>query len=190
MTNVEKTGPEASADTRDVIRGCRVESREPATASSPLDKDRKMKVNGIDEVLLSDGSIVYQCVRSKFCFKVFDTVTQATPHLRTHGRPQAAARRDKEIEQERAKREQRSAAGQASQDTRRQRVALLVGDQTRADWLNELVDTLEEALPVLRLLAKITVDVPEPEAPLISPEELADLRAKAAKWDTFRELAS
>ena len=39
----------------------------------------------------------------------------------------------------------------------------------------------KQAIPILRELTRVKVDVPD----LVTEEELAELRAKAAKWDTF-----
>lgn len=176
---------DTSGNTRDLINGKKVESRTTATAPSLHDRNKKILVNGVDEVLLSDGSIVYQCVRSRHCFKAFDSVGQVTPHLRTHGRPQAAARRDAEIDRENEKRLQQSAAGQKAQQLRVVRMARIVADEERATWLKETVAQLEEIAATLSLMARARVEV---EEPVISPEELAELRAKAEKWDRFKEM--
>lgn len=171
-------------NTREVIRGQAVESRTPATAPSLLDKAKKVTVGGVDEVLLADGSIVYQCVRSRHCFREFDSVAQTTSHLRTHGRPQAAARRDAEIDREQQQREQQSAAGKRGHELRRERAALLIADESRIAWLLEFADELEKAVPMLRELAKLKA----PCEPTISNEELAELAAKASKYDAMRGL--
>lgn len=172
-------------NTRDLINGKKVESRTTATAPSLLDKNKKTLVSGVDEVLLADGSIVYQCVRSRHCFKAFDSVGQATPHLRTHGRPQAAARRDAEIDRENEKLAQRSAAGQKAQQVRAARLTRIVNDEERAKWLEETAAQLAEIGATLNLLARARVEATEPE---IGPEELAELREKAAKWDQLKGL--
>lgn len=175
---------DTSGNTRDLINGKKVESRTTATAPSLLDKNKKTLVNGVDEVLLADGSIVYQCVRSRHCFRDFETVKSATSHLRSHGRPQAAARRDAEIDREQQQREQQSAAGKRGHELRRERAALLIADESRIAWLLGLADELEKAVPMLRELAKLKA----PCEPTISNEELAELAAKASKYDAMRGL--
>lgn len=139
------------------------------------------EVDGIDEVMLADGRLLYQCVRSSRCYQGFDTVRAAAAHLRKHGTRQRAARED-------ARSAKAARAGRTAQDVRRSRRALLVGDESRAEWLNTFADTLEQAAPILRELARLQApECPEPQEK-ITDGELAELRAKAKKWDQFREM--
>jgi hypothetical protein len=165
---------------RDVIDGHQVTDRVSAKGRNPVGGG-EMPVSGVDEVMLDDGRVVYQCVRSEFCFDAFAAVASAVSHLRTHGRPQAAARKDRALAAEERSREQKSQAGIRAHEVRRMRQALLLRDESRAEWLLGLADELEQAIPILRELTRVKVDVPEP----VTEEELAELRAKAAKWDTF-----
>jgi len=183
---VPEVAPRTTASTRlagterDVIDGHQVTDRVPAKGRNPIG-GKPMPVGGVDEVMLDDGRVVYQCIRSEFCFDAFAAVASAVSHLRTHGRPQAAARKDKALAAEERSRAQKSQAGTRAHEVRRMRQALLLGDESRAEWLLTLADELEQAIPILRELTRVKVDVPD----LVTEEELAELRAKAAKWDTF-----
>lgn len=170
---------EAEADPRPFVDGKKVMERVRAKDNPPGAGGRFVEINGVDEVLLEDGTVVYQCTRSpERCSQVFDNVKSCVSHLRAHGTPSESARRD-------ALHVQRSAAGQAAQATMRERRVRLIGDESRAAFLNEFADQLAEAIPMLRQLARMTVECP---APPISEAELAELRAKAAKFDNLRGL--
>jgi hypothetical protein len=161
---------------RDLIDGRRVEKRVPAQFASPLTGGRLMAAAGVDEVLLDDSRVLYQCVRSNRCADVFDTVMGAVAHLKKHGTPTRAAKDDKRFEVA-------SRAGQLAQQARRERRSLLIGDDTRAIWLNTLADALADAVPMLRELARMPAPEPEVE---VTPEELAELRRKAQAFDVIQ----
>jgi hypothetical protein len=170
---------------RDLVDGVKVTDRTPAKLPTPLTNGKLRVVAGVDEIMLEDGRVLYQCVRSAFCAKTFETPLSARAHLTAHGGVRRAAREDKARRAAGTDRAAKSMAGQIGAETRRQRVALLIGDETRAAWLVELADQLEAAVPLLRELARHKVEAP---APPVDEAELAELRTKAARWDTFKAM--
>lgn len=169
---------------RDLVDGVKVTDRTPAKLATPMTNGTPREVAGVDEIMLEDGRVIYQCVRSEFCSKVFETALSARAHLTAHGTVRRAAKADKARRAVDSNRSAKAAASQIGHEIRRQRVALLVGDETRAAWLMELAAQMEAAVPVLRELARHKIEVPT----LVTDEELAKLRSKAAKWDSFKEM--
>lgn len=184
------TSTAAASDTtaqpvnRDLVDGVKVTDRTTAKLATPLTNGEAREVAGVDEIMLEDGRVLYQCVRSAFCAKTYDTPLSARAHLTAHGTVRRAAKADKARRIAEDSRAVKSMASQIGHEVRRQRVALLVGDETRAAWLTELASQMEAAAPMLRELARHKIEVPT----LIGEDELAELRAKAAKWDAFLEM--
>lgn len=163
---------------RETVNGVRVIARQPAMLAGPNSNGVKAAIRGVDEVLLENNRTLFQCTRSEFCDYVADRPESVRAHLPVHGTTRRAAKGDKMFRQ-------RSAAGVASGATRARRVTLLLGDESRAAYLEQLADVLAEAVPTLRLLSSLKTEAPAPPEPLVSAEELAMLRRKAGKWDQW-----
>lgn len=160
------------ADSRDTIDGCKVIAREAARMISPLSRNGKPSIyRGIDKVLLEDGREVYQCTKSETCFFWRNKMSQVWPHLKVHAYVKASVAKA-----------QRSNAGKAAQRYRAQRLELLIDDEARREWLKRACIKLAEMEKVLLELSRLKVP------PTVDPQELAELRAKAAKWDAFMEM--
>lgn len=185
MTATPATPVEIGPVNRDLVDGVAVTDRTPAKLTTPMTNGKLREMAGVDEIMLEDGRVLYQCVRSAFCAKTFETPLSARAHLTAHGGVRRAARDDKARRQVNNVAAVKSFASQVGHEARRQRTTLLIGDETRAAWLVELADQLEAAVPILRQLARHKVEAP---APLVSEEELAELRAKASRWDTFKAM--
>lgn len=168
----------------DLVDGVKVIDRTPAKLVTPLTNGTPREVAGVDEIMLEDQRVLYQCVRSEFCAKTFETPLSARAHLTAHGTIRRAAKADKARRVENDSRAVKSMASQIGHEARRQRISLLVGDESRAAWLVELAGQMEVAVPMLRELARHKIEAPS----LVDEDELAVLRAKAAKWDAFLEM--
>jgi hypothetical protein len=172
-----------------------------AKAVGPQTKGEAVPADGVDEIMLMDGRILYQCVRSERCGKVFGRAESVISHMRIHGTRTMAAKTD-------AQKEAAARGGRTAQAAIAERRALLIGDESRSKWLSDLADLMDVAAPVLRQLSTLKVPAPgmsaedeaevkrlreqvaKLEAARVPDDELEDLRRKAAKWDTFRNLAS
>jgi hypothetical protein len=184
MTSTATANGTPAPVNRDLVDGVKVTDRTPAKLATPMTNGEAREFAGVDEIMLEDGRVLYQCVRSAFCAKTFETPLSARAHLTAHGTVRRAAKEDRARRLADDSRAAKSMASQIGHEVRRARVALLIGDESRAEWLNELAAQLEAAVPMLRELARHKVEVPT----LVSEEELAELRAKAAKWDTFLDM--
>lgn len=193
------TKPSGPTD-RGQVNGVFIVGREPATGvMTNLGVSEERPVDGVDRVLLADGTVWYQCVRTSRCSAAFEKLGSTTAHMRVHGTRHEAARAE-------AKSARYAAGAKQGWETRKQRAQLLIGDDTRAEMLGSQVEQLEEIASTLRELAKIRVEVANAaeidglyaeierlegelaklnQRPDITEEELASLRARAAKWDAF-----
>lgn len=156
----------------------KIEGRGPAKSTTPVTGSELVKIDGVEEILLEDGMILYRCTRSpRTCMATFEYARQVISHMRSHGTVSQVRAEERAFAQ-------RSAAGRIGRQVARERRELLVGDETRAAWLVGLVETMEAALPVLKEMARLKVEVGVPfEDATALMDEVEALRAKVEKLE-------
>lgn len=166
-----------------------------ATQATPVTGNVPAPVTGLSQVLVSeefaakasfDGQTEW--IRCDTCGKGFAAVSSGFAHLASHSAKrearQATAKAEK-LEREAADaRARRSAGSKTGRAVVRQRRESIKGLDPR-DLLTDIANELDKLSTRLRDVTTI-IETPKAEPPLVTPEELAALRAKAAIVDQIR----
>lgn len=170
-------------DDRGVARDVLVVERAPAMVQSPVMPEPR-PMNGGQEVLLENGAVVYQCVKTAECRDTFPSALSLRSHISGHSRREnrqaeedAAASAAKIVEKNRprktsSKKEVREPESSPERSQLALRLTTLAKD---VDWLRGELENLAQ-----RLRAAAS----DCEKQDVSPE----LREKAAKYDQLREM--
>lgn len=133
------------ATDRERVEGLRVIERQRATQRVPLRPDEDVPLTHVDELLLEDGQVVYQCVAVSSCFATYEKKLSARAHLTKHSTKKEAERLRRSAEAAAAAKSdaaQRAAVTrQANRDARRR--AAESGD-TAEKLAAELTDAVDE----------------------------------------------
>lgn len=139
----------------------KVSDRTVAKAVTPVSNGRATDVTGVDEVLLSNGDITYQCV---YCGSDFESAISTRAHLIAH------SRRKLENEERRI---------ESAQHHLRYETDL----ENFEDWLRYT----EAIIPTLK---RVLRELKSKRRGQLSATQLADLKAKANAFDAAQRLFS
>ncbi len=199
------------SEERDVINGLRVDTRAVAQVPVPWKDGEFYKSKDIDEVLLDDGQIVFQCnYHAERCNYWNVNVTSVKTHQRIHGGNARAKRAEQELNQVRA--EAQAAQEQLEEQRRRKSEAVRKAHETRRAKKNgHAPDTDVEAIRTVSTdelrrqlrqvgenLTNIVRQVEQLSGHMITITDMLDelqltdpeVAAKAAKYDALRGLIS
>lgn len=199
------------SEERDVIDGQRVDTRAVAQVPIPWKNGESYKSKDIDEVLLADGRIVFQCShRHERCNYWNVNVTSVQTHQRIHSGDSRAKRAEQELTEARAaaqaaqekldeQKRRRSAAVKKAHETRRAKKNGHAPDAdvsaTRAVSINELRQQLKQVGEDFTVIVR---QVEQMASHFITIVDMLDeleitdpaLVEKAAKYDALRGLIS
>lgn len=169
------------------VDGVKVEARKPAEGIAP-DGLSMSEIKTVDEILLTDGRVLYQCVYPVYgCGKTFETPRSVTAHQRMHGgktRARAAEKQLAQIDANKRSAKQRRIDGAAKGlATKRSRAQVDNVAMTRIAVIDELGiagDMVREGLARLESAVHAALTI----APEIDPKILE----KATKYDQMRGL--
>lgn len=150
----------------DMINGLRVVARDRARVETPITNGQAVPIKSVDEVLLEDGSTVFQCVKvPDECSKYFDNAISARSHgvahrdkSKTTARPARPTKTAKTTDDGGVKEFVRKSPVRKKTDHYDELVNKLDSMETRVNYLAVSVSSLEEDLHDLIDEVRSTVD--------------------------------
>lgn len=139
----------------------KVSERTIAKATTPVSNGHAVDITGVDEVLLSNGDVTYQCV---YCGNDYESAVSTRSHLIAH------SRRKQETEERRI---------ESAQHHLRYETDL----ENFEDWLRYT----EAIIPTLK---RVLRELKSKRRGQLSAEQLSELRAKANAFDAAQRLFS
>lgn len=119
-----------------------VKERVPARHVTPISGGVPVPITGIDEILVADGRVLYQCVRQDDCRKTFDQAMSARGHMGAHSDITELRRKAAELDKIKERRSAASTQGAASRAAKK---AGVQGARPTAVIVDEVTGPLNEA---------------------------------------------
>jgi len=120
-----------------------VKERVTAKHHTPISGGMPVTLTGVDEILIADGRVLYQCVYAKGCYRTFDNVTSARGHMSRHSSTLELRQKAAELDRIKAQRVAAAVKGRATRaagkktGNRGARAAVTVVDEVTSPPLNE-----------------------------------------------------
>ncbi len=134
-----------------------VKERVTAKHSSPISGGMPVTLTGVDEILVADGRVLYQCAYVEGCSRTFDNSGSARGHMSHHSSTRELREKAAELDRIRAQRSAASRKGRATRaagktGNRGARAAVTVVDEVTSPPLNDAdVESLPPEEIALRL---------------------------------------